>query len=55
MRRLSITTGDISRLVALLRESTEVNIDLIAAESTFNAIEAFYKVHKCSMPPSLFI
>ncbi|KAH9216661.1 hypothetical protein DL95DRAFT_460003 [Leptodontidium sp. 2 PMI_412] len=39
-----MTAGDIPRLVALLRQSTEVDMDLIAAESTFNAMEAFYKV-----------
>jgi len=44
VRRPSMTAGDIPRLVAMLRQDTEADMDLIAAESTFNAMEAFYEV-----------
>lgn len=54
-RRPSMTEADIPRLVALLRQSTEADMDLVAAESTFNAMEAFYKVRQRSMYSSLFI
>lgn len=37
---------DIPHLVALLRQNTEADADLAAAESTFNAMEAFYKVYQ---------
>lgn len=43
-KRSKITEEDIPRLMALLREKTEVDMGLVAAESTFNAMEAFYKV-----------
>lgn len=39
------TEDDISSLVAILREKPEADMDPIAAESTFNAMEAFYKVY----------
>jgi len=55
VRRPSMTAGDIPRLVAMLRQDTEADMDLIAAESTFNAMEAFYEVHQCFMYPSSFI
>lgn len=41
----SMTIDDIPSLVAMLREKPEADMDLVAAESTFNAIEAFYKVY----------
>ena len=43
-KRGEMTEEDIPRLLMILREKKEVNMDLIAAESTFNAMEAFYKV-----------
>lgn len=39
-----LTEDDIPRLLEMLREKKEVNMDSIAAESTFNAMEAFYQV-----------
>jgi hypothetical protein len=40
-----ITKDDIPRLLAVLHiEETTANMHLVATESTFNAIEAFYKV-----------
>ncbi|KAH8678563.1 P-loop containing nucleoside triphosphate hydrolase protein [Tricladium varicosporioides] len=43
-RHGTMTGDDVPHLLASLRENTEVDMDLIAAESTFNAMEAFYKV-----------
>jgi hypothetical protein len=43
-KRGEMTEEDIPHLMAMLREKKEVNMDSIAAESTFNAMEAFYKV-----------
>jgi hypothetical protein len=43
-KRSTMTEEDIPHLLAVLREKTEVDMDFIAAESTFNAMEAFYKV-----------
>jgi hypothetical protein len=43
---LEMTEEDILRLVLMLREETEADMDLMAAGSTFNATEAFYKVHR---------
>lgn len=43
-KRGEMTEEDIPHLLAMLREKKEVNMDLIAAGSTFNAMEAFYKV-----------
>jgi hypothetical protein len=37
--------SDITHLVTLLGQNTEPDADLAAAESTFNAMEAFYKVY----------
>ncbi|CZR52903.1 related to vacuolar sorting protein VPS1, dynamin, and related proteins [Phialocephala subalpina] len=39
-----ITKKDIPRLLELLHEKAKADMDLVAAESTFNAMEAFYKV-----------
>lgn len=39
-----MTEADIPHLLALLRHDTEDDMDWIAAQSTFNAMEAFYKV-----------
>jgi hypothetical protein len=42
---------DIPHLLAKLREDNQADMDMVAAESTFNAMEAFYRVrlnHICS-------
>ena len=44
--RSEITEDDIPSLVATLQQKPEANMDLVAAESTYNAMEAFYKVVK---------
>jgi hypothetical protein len=44
--RSRITEGEIPHLVAMIREKTEVDMDLVAARSTFNAMEAFYKARR---------
>ena len=41
----SMTIDDILFLVAMLREKPEADMNLVAAESTFNAMEAFYKIY----------
>ena len=41
----SMTIDDIPSLVAMLREKPEADMDLVAAEFTFNAMEAFYKIY----------
>ncbi len=41
-----MTDDDIPSLVAILREKREADMDLVAAESTYNAMEAFYKVYR---------
>lgn len=48
---LRMTEDDIPRLVEMMRENIEPDMDRIAAGSTFNAMEAFYKVGKdtCTM------
>lgn len=43
-RRSRMTEEDIPQLVTLLRQNIEADMDLNAAGSTFNAMEAFYKV-----------
>jgi hypothetical protein len=45
-RRANVTEDDIPRLLILLRQNSEPDMDLVAAESTFNAMEAFYKVRQ---------
>jgi hypothetical protein len=52
--RGKMTKDDISRLVNMLRQGTEADMDLVAAGSTFNAMEAFYKVRQlmCAIKPS---
>ncbi len=44
--RSHMTDDDIPSLVAILREKREADMDLVAAESTYNAMEAFYKVYR---------
>ncbi|KAJ4290872.1 hypothetical protein N0V90_010068 [Kalmusia sp. IMI 367209] len=39
-----MTADDVPHLLELLRQHTEIDADRVAAESTFNAMEAFYKV-----------
>jgi len=39
-----MTEDDIPRLVQMLGQNIEPDMDRIAAGSTFNAMEAFYKV-----------
>jgi hypothetical protein len=41
-----ITEDEIPSLVSLLREDFEADMDLVAAESTYNAMQAFYKVYR---------
>ncbi|KAH6676259.1 dynamin family protein [Halenospora varia] len=43
-RRGELTEKDIPRLLEMLHQNAEADMDLVAAESTFNAMEAFYKV-----------
>ncbi|KAF2795549.1 hypothetical protein K505DRAFT_273051, partial [Melanomma pulvis-pyrius CBS 109.77] len=43
-RNGEMSAEDIPHLLMLLRRNTEADLDLVAAESTFNAMEAFYKV-----------
>lgn len=43
-KRGEMTEEDIPHLLAMLREDKEVKMYWIAAESTYNAMEAFYKV-----------
>ena len=43
-KRNDMTKDDIPFLVSILRENPEADMDLIAAESTYNAMDAFYKV-----------
>jgi hypothetical protein len=45
-KRGEMDESDITYLVTLLRQNTEADADLAAAESTFNAMEAFYKVYQ---------
>jgi hypothetical protein len=54
-RREEITKGDIPRLLEMLHKKVEADMDLVAAESTFNAMEAFYKVRRptCATKPLL--
>jgi len=54
-RRDEITKEDIPRLLRLLHVNAEADMDLVAAESTFNAMEAFYKVRQptCARKPML--
>ncbi|TKA50187.1 hypothetical protein B0A49_11187 [Cryomyces minteri] len=40
----SISKDDIPWLMSLLRENAQPDMDLVAAESTYNAMDAFYKV-----------
>ncbi len=42
-KRSSITNDDIPSLLASLQEKRKTNMDLVTAESTYNAMEAFYK------------
>ena len=39
-----MTEEDIPRLLSMLRVSSEADMDLVAADATYNAMEAFYKV-----------
>lgn len=39
-----LSADDIPHLLALLRRNAEADADVLAAESTFNAMQAFYKV-----------
>jgi hypothetical protein len=50
-----ITKGDIPQLLEMLHKNAEADMDLIAAESTFNAMEAFYRVRRptCAIKPLL--
>jgi hypothetical protein len=41
-----LSADDIPHLLTLLRRDTEADADVLAAESTFNAMQAFYKVRK---------
>jgi len=43
-----MSARDIPRLLLMLHRNTETDVDLVAAESTFNAMEAFYKVRQAS-------
>lgn len=40
----SMTDDDIPSLVAILREKREADMDLLTAQSTYSAMEVFYKV-----------
>ena len=40
----SMDACDIPQLLTMLREDAETDADLVAAESTFNAMQAFYEV-----------
>jgi len=44
--RIRMTDDDIPSIVTTLREKREADMDLVAAESTYNAMEAFYKVYR---------
>lgn len=44
--RSHMTDDDISSLVTILREKREAGMDLVAAESTYYAMKAFYKVYR---------
>jgi len=44
--RSHMTDDDVSSIIATLREEREADMDLVAAESTYNAMEAFYKVYR---------
>lgn len=44
-----MSARDIPRLLLMLHRNAETDVDLVAAESTFNAMEAFYKVRQASM------
>lgn len=44
-KREEMTEADIPFLASMLQEKPEADMDLIAAESTYNAMEAFYRVH----------
>lgn len=44
-KRSDMTEDDIPFLVSILRENPEADMDLIAAESTYNAMDAFYMVY----------
>ncbi len=46
-----MTDDDIPSLVAILREKREADMDLVAAESTYYAMEAFYKVYRQNSSP----
>jgi hypothetical protein len=50
-----ITKKDIPQLLEMLHKNAEADMDLAAAESTFNAMEAFYKVRQptCATKPLL--
>lgn len=45
-RRGGINVDDVPDLVKIMRQKTEADMDLVAVESTFNAVEAFYKVYQ---------
>ncbi len=49
--RSHMTDDDIPSLVAILREKREADMDLVAAESTYYAMEAFYKVYRQNSSP----
>ena len=49
-KRCDMNENDIPQLLALLNDEDEIDMDLIAAESTFNAMQAFYK----ASPPSIY-